>query len=188
MPNWCENELQITGKEAELQKFIAENFVKNEESGKSELSFNAAVPEPAHVGDSWYDWRVKNWGTKWDIADVVQSVEPCRINLFFSTAWAPPSPWLEVVATRYPKLKFILSYDEPGMDFAGKEVFENGIPDLAASWEGESLMFAYCSANGCDEYLEDSGISAAGRDSSAVQEFYCEDHKLAGIVKEHADL
>ena len=37
----------------------------------------------------------------------------------FDSAWAPPINWLEVVAQLFPKLKFTLKYDEPGMGFMG---------------------------------------------------------------------
>jgi hypothetical protein len=56
--------------------------------------------------EGWYDWRVKNWGTKWDVVDVEitqpltvhddEDVEPFSMKASFSfscwTAWAPPIP------------------------------------------------------------------------------------------------
>ena len=57
--------------------------------------------------EGWYDWRVNNWGTKWDVCDVqmTQSLlldddepsdDPWTMNASFSfncwTAWSPPVP------------------------------------------------------------------------------------------------
>lgn len=42
--------------------------------------------------DSWYDWRVTHWGTKWDIDP--QPVDECNefdeLRFSFDTAWSPP--------------------------------------------------------------------------------------------------
>ncbi len=47
---------------------------------------------------NWYDWCCDFWGTKWDAldGDCFQNGELYRIS--FTTAWAPPSPWIEKLA------------------------------------------------------------------------------------------
>ena len=56
---------------------------------------HSLVPEPRKSNgdpeDGWYDWRVKNWGTKWEIYDT--SCERNGANEFcisFLSAWSPP--------------------------------------------------------------------------------------------------
>lgn len=132
MPNWCENTLKVTGKEIELKRFV--DAAKTDEL---ELSFDKLVPMPKELentkspGDTpnWWDWRIANWGTKWDLsADSTSVTIKRRVAWYsFDTAWGPPTEWLEKVSVLFPKLKFILRYDEPGLCFKGKTIAENGV-------------------------------------------------------------
>ena len=80
--------------------------------------------------DNWYDWRVNNWGTKWDVHDIssfevtdegVWQKKP-RIELEFETALAPPIEalqyWIKNLSI-FCNVKCYLSYTEPGMDYCG---------------------------------------------------------------------
>lgn len=47
---------------------------------------------------TWYQWSIKNWGTKWDMYDVT-----CNNNVLqFDTAWSTPMHWLESFAKTLP--------------------------------------------------------------------------------------
>jgi hypothetical protein len=78
--------------------------------------------------DNWYDWYIKNWGTKWDvgISSSIVSQSADQIKYHFNSAWSPPIAWLEFVSVLYPKLEFILDYEEGGMAFAGTASVING--------------------------------------------------------------
>ena len=41
-------------------------------------------------GEIWYSWRIKNWGTKWDIFDVSAEVIDLELRVRFKSAWQPP--------------------------------------------------------------------------------------------------
>ena len=93
----------------------------------------------------WYDWRVTNWGTKWDVVDVemTQSLllhddeedqDPSGMNASFSfncwTAWSPPVPvWDKLVEMG---ISVDADYQDEGMMFEGRYV--NG---ENKSWEPE---------------------------------------------------
>lgn len=128
MPNWCSNVLEINGDNEDIQKFYNENRIEEDDDEndiqKTELSFRNSVP---FSKGSWdYNEAVQIWGTKWDASDVEVNIEEDNLTYNFQTAWAPPREWLEKVATKYPQLHFTLDYEEPGMDYLGKLVFEDG--------------------------------------------------------------
>lgn len=87
--------------------------------------------------EDWYDWAVQNWGTKWNNADEVscEQFSDTDIEYSFDTAWSPPLPVIEEAAKLFPKLTFEINYEEPGMDFSGYSIFENG--ELTGSEEHE---------------------------------------------------
>lgn len=49
---------------------------------------------------TWYEWSVKNWGTKWNAYDCVSG----EGTLIFSTAWSAPHPVLEKLSKLYPDI------------------------------------------------------------------------------------
>ena len=82
MPNWCDNQITITGPNSVIDKI--EKIVKEEKDGNGLLNFmkpmpkeldgttspssSADKPQPMVEGfDNWYDWRCENWGTKWEV-------------------------------------------------------------------------------------------------------------------------
>ena len=89
----------------------------------------------------WYDWRVTNWGTKWDVVNVeiTQSLashgmEPETMTASFSfncwTAWSPPIPvWDKLVEMG---LSVDADYQDEGMMFEGRWI--DGIDEC---WEPE---------------------------------------------------
>lgn len=82
--------------------------------------------------EGWYDWRLENWGTKWDVCDVqiTQSLllddepsdDPWTMNASFSfncwTAWSPPVPvWDALVGMG---ISVDADYQDEGMMFEGQ--------------------------------------------------------------------
>jgi len=42
---------------------------------------------------NWYDWRLQNWGTKWDVYEThCTRIDANTLQLTFYTAWSPPIP------------------------------------------------------------------------------------------------
>ncbi len=55
------------------------------------------IPEPRddenEPTSGWYDWRIENWGTKWDIYNATcDRMDANTLVLNFYTAWSPPIP------------------------------------------------------------------------------------------------
>lgn len=125
MPNWCSNRAVISGPAPVIAKIT--DILNQEDSPL--LAW--MVPEPRYEGDQdWYSWRVNNWGTKWDIADVYFEHQPDedRIEFSFSTAWGPCVEAFLTWAQQDGRVQFSLDYWEPGMAFAGR-----------VAWDGQNL-------------------------------------------------
>ena len=140
MPNYCNNTLELNGSYHDLNRFWNKNkfFSKNEENN-SFLSFNKSLPLPQHKEDKqdeWYNWRLENWGTKWDACQCSISEEitieqdlPNKCNIFyyyFDTAWTPPIEWVQKISKLFHNINFTITYEEPGCDFWGKETYVSG--------------------------------------------------------------
>ena len=71
--------------------------------------------------DRWYNWRVQNWGTKWDCYDL--TIDECDMpNGFeasFNTAWSPPEEICNALKEKFEGMSISWFYDEPGMEVAG---------------------------------------------------------------------
>ena len=129
MPNWCENKLVVRGEKKDMAKFlkVINEKVTLSDANRLQDILNAFIPIPSNVSD-WYHWNIDNWGTKWDVECYEEArIDDDYVELSFDSAWAPPVVWLEKVAKKYPKLKFSLKYNEPGMCFMGCAKGSNGV-------------------------------------------------------------
>ena len=148
MPNWCSNVVSITHTDAHMLERARSAFARGEllnefipcpqalmddratsYGGDNAAEYDAirAVNVAEHGFESWYDWRVAHWGTKWDIgneegAEIVGDV----LQLDFDSACAPPIEAYE----RLEELGFAVEsfYYEPGMMFCGSWI--NGVDDF----------------------------------------------------------
>lgn len=144
MPNWCNNNFAIAGSTESIK-----DLWESAQAAKGLLQ--AIMPMPAELegttspGDSpnWYNWRVENWGTKWDVdLEGLEYVDngdgTASISGWFESAWAPPIGAYEQLADDFDSCVVECSYYEPGMDFAGFWSSEDGdeyIEDLHEQYE-----------------------------------------------------
>jgi hypothetical protein len=76
----------------------------------------------------WYDWRVENWGTKWNSYSFEFEHEgPAELRFRFNTAWDFPIPIFEKLAEMFPTLCFRCVCFDEASNFAGRGAF-NGEP------------------------------------------------------------
>jgi len=90
----------------------------------------------ARIGaESWYDWSVDNWGTKWNARHTKIEEFPeeeGRVDIQFDTAWSAPFPVFQAIAAKFPQLAFEFSWtDEHDPDVTHSMVIrrsEGGAP------------------------------------------------------------
>ena len=153
MPNWCDNQLSITGPNSVIDKI--EKIVKDEDSKNGLLNY--FHPMPAELRDTtadgskdkkmikkyghsdWYSWACENWSTKWDISEFYgvdrqylteQSEGESTISFAFSSAWAPPIGAYEQFLIDNNDCSLKAYYYEGGCDFMGE--WDNGSDDCYA--------------------------------------------------------
>ena len=68
---------------------------------------------------TWYGWRCKNWGTKWDAYEI-EAVNCGKkdIHIEFQTAWSTPQEVIKTLSEQYPNLKITV-------DFADEDLGSN---------------------------------------------------------------
>ena len=82
-----------------------------------------------HYGvTGWYDWRVSNWGTKWNACYCYIRHSDGLLEISFETAWSPPTGVYRAICAAYPDLELVGKYIEEGMCYAG--YYDNIGPDL----------------------------------------------------------
>jgi hypothetical protein len=139
MPNWCDNTFTVEGAEAAVQRF-KQKAKPQADQADSDLTLASLYPIPAGVyqgelgteeaqsygKNNWYHWRIEHWGTKRDVQATLGNELPDFLVYRFQSAWSPPVAWLKKVARDFPRLRFTLIYDEPGMGFAGTAIADQG--------------------------------------------------------------
>ena len=136
MPNWCNNNIEITGPADKIQALW--DAAQAEDGGL----LNAMVPMPVELKDTvkgsngdavnWYDWSVTNWGTKWDVD--LEGIEytdngdgTATISGYFDSAWSPPIEAYNRFLEANEDCSLNASYYEMGCDFAG--MYDDGIDE-----------------------------------------------------------
>jgi hypothetical protein len=183
MPNWCYNQVKLVhANTAEIKRVVdayngtglmQEFYPCPQElidtvaghvgtaDSPEQLAHQARMDENIDKYDyaNWYDWRVNNWGTKWDVNDpnsLVYTDGDTAIEFFFDTAWAPPIAFYNQML----ELGFEVTayYWEPGMSFCGS--YSNGDADhydvvANADWVSENIPEDINEAMGIADSLAD---------------------------------
>ena len=136
MPNWCNNSITITGPKDKIKQLWEGATAEGDNAGL----LNTMVPMPEQLNDTtsptppdseqpmvdgvtnWYDWRVNNWGTKWEVSSegLELSDDGTEITGWFDSAWAPPLTAFQTYIEQNDDVNITCYYEEGGMDFAGK--------------------------------------------------------------------
>lgn len=111
-----------------------------EEQAKREARY--AQNKEKYGYSDWYEWRLANWGTKWEACEVsIEHEDESTCLVRFDTAWCPPTNLLEWYAKKYPEVVFLNEYDEEGCGFEGYDM-NSAHGFVSESWEPrEAPMF-----------------------------------------------
>jgi len=137
MPNWCNNNITISGPTETIKQLWEDAQTAGPDGGFGLLE--AMAP----IGEWDYGNAVETWGTKWDISD--EGLEftdngdgTASIQGWFDSAWAPPIGAYEKFCDDMDNCEISASYFEPGMDFAGFwHGMEEHLDDLHEVWEND---------------------------------------------------
>ena len=141
MPNWCDNTLTLTHEDPTQIDRAITAF----REGKLCQEFQPMQAELLE-DESWYSWRIDNWGTKWDIggetAGHVDRLSENSVYFAFESAWSPPVGFYSFLVE---ELGFAVDamYYEPGMGFAGR------------FYDGEDQFVQWSSLEEAREILDD---------------------------------
>jgi hypothetical protein len=148
MPNWCNNSIKLYNCDEPFDQVVKDYLTTetDEDTGDTQtiLDFTKIIPYPKCIAEtihlwsgkkidpekieeakkrnlkecgyeSFYDWSVKHWGTKWNCCDPFIN----ELGMSFTTAWSPPTPVIEALATLLNK-DIRMTYIEEGMSFVGE--------------------------------------------------------------------
>jgi hypothetical protein len=84
---------------------------------------------------NWYNFNVREWGTKWDARDVdLLEEHKTSLHYKFDTAWSPPTPVIEKLAQQNPNLNITLEYREE-QGWGGEVAFNGSFVEVIKEWD-----------------------------------------------------
>ena len=118
-----------------------------------EVSFNILVPTPTNIfqgdlgkteeekygKDNWHDWRIANWGCKWDACESTFEDTDDGFAISFWTPWGVPEEWLEAVGRKAAEIGGIDFMDG---EFANEQ-FDMLMGYFSYDFDDECLGFSY---------------------------------------------
>jgi hypothetical protein len=135
------NQMEVKDYSYSNPVFAFHNIYNHIEAGISNEDY---IKQPDHTlpiqeammfkGNHWYDFNVREWGTKWDVGmsddEKYRETELMIDSKYtlayrFNTAWSPPAPAIEKLSAQYPELEFTLSFEEE-TGWGGETIFNNG--------------------------------------------------------------
>lgn len=138
MPNYITNRLTIDGTKEQIAEVL--EFIKYDELGIGTIDFNKITPMPPWIfqgnlgreeeekygeENCWYDWSIKNWGTKWNAFHQLHDRSSAEDGVvYFDTAWSGVPELMSKLARIFPDVTFYYEFaDEDFGNNVGQYVF-----------------------------------------------------------------
>lgn len=112
---WRQKILEI-GVDEMVRRIREDKSIGEHEADEFELAIRA-IAKTGYA--NWYDWRLDNWGVKWDASELTFEDEPLfkdeslgnpDLVMSFNTPWGPPTGILRNLTKQYPDAVFILRW------------------------------------------------------------------------------
>jgi hypothetical protein len=163
MPNWCSNEITISGDVTRIVEAL-----ESIESKQENNVFKTLIDVPQD--EDWYNTNLKYFGTKWDVS--YYECDPQEFDgglvLMPNTAWSPPIEFGVNLAKKYG-VEVEMYYHESGMDFCGKTSINS---DGTYTEEDYGYMEGLYNFDADYFWVEiESYIEYAKEDGQSVEEF-----------------
>lgn len=201
MPNWCNNSITISGPKDKITKLyndaVAENGLlqvmypmPKELEDTTSPTPKEGEPQPLVDGyDNWYDWRVNNWATKWDVdvENLELSEDGTNISGWFDSAWSPPTGAYDEFLARNEDCSIKALYYEGGMDFGGEYLDGSDtcltMSDYNADQmedESEGLIYELNEHFNFSEAVREYEEEQANQDAQKIHDFVVEGKAVNG--------
>lgn len=138
MPNWNTAIFSVTGDKEVIDEILKTGF-----------DFDKIRPQPEDIMEqpdvpssvsnivkgatspAWYEWRLKNWGTKWKPTAKnnhleLDRVSDIKIKVVMDTAWCLPTEILKFLTLKYP-IQIFGTTQEETEELAMRFVVEKGV-------------------------------------------------------------
>lgn len=142
--NRAENEMKAAERQAKLAEMnkadkedlptfgqTVQTFMEavNERLSKIDAEAIAEKVQFEHTyGMDWYNWNVREWGTKWEIDNAaIKRVSPTEVIYYIQTAWSPPEVAITKLAIQYPEIAITARSHDEGDCFACEIHWAGGI-------------------------------------------------------------
>ncbi|MBA1336107.1 MAG: hypothetical protein HPY66_2066 [Firmicutes bacterium] len=173
MPNHITNILTAHGDKKKVRAMF--EAIKNDEIGTGSIDFNKITPMPEHIyrgnlgreeiekygaENCWYDWSIKNWGTKWNSYGyderTAENFDGSTVK--FLTAWSSINGLIEKLSSMFPDIRFDYKWADEDFGYnTGKAEFKGGKTLSCFTPEGGSAEALELAASILDIDLAEAG-------------------------------
>lgn len=109
---------------------------------------------------NWYDWSIKNWGTKWNAYDSsVSMISDTSAVVWFDTAWSGVPTIIQKLSEMFPSLSFEYQFADEDMGYnCGSGYSEDGefyFEMLEPNSEEAIQTYAICKGYEFENFYQD---------------------------------
>ncbi len=117
----------------EIRELLRTKYLQSPQEGFPRLDdLSARIREnlDKYGAQTWYDWSIEHWGTKWNAYSAVAGkLDDQAAVVCFETAWSPPMPVLDALAAKFPTADIRLIWCDEGDDRQHRVYWADGKRD-----------------------------------------------------------